>query len=242
MKKIKYFLYKIKKDLQVVNKYPYFDESAARGDDYSEYWEKRRGKDYQAFLSDWQKDRADYFLPYVKENDVIVDIGGGDGKVLQYINNKIKIRGIVADFNVKVLAVAKKNGLDTININIKNISGLKELPDCDWIAGFEILEPIANPEEFLLNMNDHVRKGMIFSVPNSGYYLHRLRLLSGKFPLQWINHPGEHLRFWTAGDMKWWLQRLGFRAVEIKIYRGLPGLNKIFPKLFGQGILFKIEK
>jgi hypothetical protein len=46
----------------------------------------------------------------------------------------------------------------------------------------------------------------------------------------------------TATDVKWWVKNMGLQLDEIKLYQGLPGLNKILPKLFGQGIIIKIKK
>lgn len=242
IKIIKDFFYKIRQDLAGVVRYPKVEKKEGFILDYDEYWKKRRGQDYRAFLSDWQKERADYFLKYVKENDVVIDIAGGDGQVLKYINSKVKIRGIVVDFNDLVLDQAKKEGLEVMKMDIEDAKELEKISDCDWITGFEIIEHIANPENFILNIKNKARKGMVFSVPNTGYYTHRLRMLFGKFPLQWINHPGEHLRFWTVTDMKWWVDNMGLKLVDIKIYQGVPFFKKIMPKLFGQGIIVNIRK
>ena len=87
------------------------------------------------------------------------------------------------------------------------------------------------------------KKGVFFSVPNSGYISYRLRLLFGSFPVQWKIHPGEHLRFWTYKDIKWWLKQLNlYHKSEIYVYEGIPFLNKIWKNLFGAGILVYIKK
>ena len=84
---------------------------------------------------------------------------------------------------------------------------------------------------------------LIFSVPNTGYVAHRKRLLFGSFPLQWRNNPGEHLRFWTLGDMKWWLKQLNlYEKSIIKTYEGFPLLNKLWPGMFAMGIIVIIKK
>jgi methionine biosynthesis protein MetW len=242
IKKIKFFLFSIKKDLKSLNHYPSFQHKGNFSIDYDKYWHKRRGDNYQSKLSSWQKERADYVINFFEDGDVIVDIGGGDGEVLNYIKNKINIKGVCIDFNDIVLNEARKKNLETIKLDLAKIEELDKMPDCDYIIGFEILEHMSNPEEFIFKVKSKVRKSMIFSFPNSGYYLHRLRLLFGKFPLQWVSHPGEHLRFWTAGDVKWWVKSMGLNLDDLKLYQGLPFLNKIFPKFFGQGIIIKISK
>ena len=67
-------------------------------------------------------------------------------------------------------------------------------------------------------------------------------MLFGKFPLQWASHPGEHLRFWTVSDVKWWLKSANFNIESLELYEGIPILNKIFQSLFAQGIVFKITE
>ena len=81
---------------------------------------------------------------------------------------------------------------------------------------------------------------MIFSFPNSGYYAHRLRFLFGRFPLQWVVHPGEHLRFWTVKDVNSWVNALKMNFIKLIVYEGVPVLNKIWPSMFGQGIIIVI--
>ena len=63
-----------------------------------------------------------------------------------------------------------------------------------------------SPEEFLLELleNKSIEK-VFFSIPNSGFFMHRIRYMLGRFPLQWIVNPNEHIRFWTLKDLIWWL-------------------------------------
>ncbi|NCF75234.1 MAG: methyltransferase domain-containing protein [Xanthomonadaceae bacterium] len=118
---------------------------------------------------------------------------------------------------------------------------LNYLDEVDYILELEVIEHLPNIEEFVSKIKNKARKSLIFSIPNRGYYSHRMRLLSGRFPLQWINNPSEHLRFWTVKDIKWWVNFMGLNSNKIIIYEGLPILNKIFPNLFGQGIIIKIK-
>ncbi|PWB39051.1 MAG: hypothetical protein C3F02_00320 [Parcubacteria group bacterium] len=242
IKKIKFFFYKLRGDLKALNAYPSVDLSQGYRLNYDEYWKKRRGQDYHAALTSWQKERADYVAQFLKPGEVIVDLGGGDGEVLKYIKSKVDIRGICVDFNDLVLAAAKKNGLETVNVDLADLSQLAKIPSGAYILGFEILEHLPNPEEFIMAVKGKATRAMIFSFPNTGYYLHRLRLLGGKFPLQWVSHPGEHLRFWTAADARWWVRNLGLQLDQLKLYQGLPLLSRVFPKLFAQGIIIKISQ
>ena len=236
---LKDILYRIKEDFKKLRVYP---DVSLRDDcvvDYAKYW-KKRGRDSQAVLTHWQKDRADHISKLVSVGDVILDVGCGDASLLKYLIDKTGVRGIGVDMSEPILENAKKIGIQTVVLDITKIDTLSQLPEADYIMGLEILEHMPNPEEFIMAIRKKVRKGMIFSFPNTGYYLHRLRLLFGSFPLQWILHPSEHLRYWTVRDVRFWVKSLGFTIDTLVLYQGIPIFNRVAPSLFGQGILIKI--
>ncbi len=239
---IKDFLFKIKEDLKQLFFYPQPDWGEDGKIDYNKYWMKRRPAGNLVGLSSWQKKRADLVLPFLSDGDIVVDIGGGGGEMLSYWQNQKKINGWCADFSQLALAQARAKGLETIDLDLSDISSLSNLPNCDFLTGFEVLEHLPNPEEFVLAVISKARKGLIFSFPNTGYYKHRLRLLFGCFPLQWVVHPGEHLRFWTVRDVRFWVKTLGLQLDKMILYEGLPFLSHLWPSLFGQGIIFFISK
>lgn len=241
MKKIKPLLFKLRQDLAELFFYPVPSWGEDGSLDYNLYWQKRRKSESNFELSAWQKQRADLVLPFLKDDDIVVDVGGGGGEMLAYWKQFKKVKGVCADYNEWALEQAKKKGLETLFLDLADEKSWDQIPFCDYLTGFEILEHLSNPEKFIFFVKKRVRKGMIFSVPNSGYYKHRLRLLFGRFPLQWIAHPGEHLRFWTVRDMLKWIDYLGLKSKKIIIYEGLPGLNRLWPSLFGQGLLIYLQ-
>jgi len=106
----------------------------------------------------------------------------------------------------------------------------------------EVLEHMPNPEKFLKLIIKKAKRGVFFSFPNTGYISYRLRLLFGAFPMQWRIHPGEHLRFWTYRDLKWWLKELElYDKSEIYVYEGIPVLNRLWKGLFGAGFVVEIK-
>jgi methionine biosynthesis protein MetW len=238
MKKI---IYKIKKDLEDIRRYPKYFFSNDNLLNYDTYWSKKRKNDTPV-LSSWQKERADYILKIIEKNSSVIDMGCGDGAILFYLKEKAGIKGMGVDISPKILNKAGKIGIKTIEMDINNIESLKKLPEVDYILGLEILEHMPNPEKFIYAIKNKAKNGLIFSFPNSAYYVHRLRFLFGRFPLQWIVFPGEHLRFWTIKDTRWWVNYINFNLENIIIYQGIPFFNKIIPSLFGQGIIIKIKK
>lgn len=237
---IKDILFVIKEDIKTLRLYPETSLGINYVVDYSKYWQKRR-RTNQPILSVWQKERAIKISKIVNTGDTIMDVGCGDGAVLKFLMDLKGVTGIGVDVNDSILENAKKLGIETFKCDISNLPSLSNLPKVDYIMGLEILEHMPNPEEFIVTMLPKVRKGMIFSFPNTGYYIHRLRLLFGSFPLQWILHPSEHLRYWTVRDVKWWVNSLGLRLTSLVLYQGIPILNKIIPTLFARGIIIHIS-
>lgn len=238
---IKNFIYKIRKDLSRLFIYPVFDISDKKVD-YDKYWEKKRKGVSTSQLSSWQRQRAEHIIKLIENDSTVMDLGCGDGAILKYLKDKSGIIGIGVDISSSELRKAEELGFKTIKIDFSNLEELKNLPEADYILGLEIIEHLPNTEEFINLISSKTRNSLIFSIPNTGYYVHRLRLLFGRFPLQWVSHPGEHLRFWTVRDVKWWIFSMGYILDKMIIYEGLPILNKIFPNLFGQGIIIKINK
>lgn len=243
MGKIKKFLYQIKSWSQMLYKYPALNLERV---DYDAYWQDKRGKAIGG-LSDWQEIRASIILDIIRKRDKMpasfVDIGCGDGSILKFIKDKITVSKLYGvDVSQFALQKAKEFGVEPIQTDITLPETVKVLPSCDYILMLEILEHIPESEIFLKGMYNHAQKGVFFSFPNTGFIVHRLRLLFGKFPLQWRLHPGEHLRYWTNSDLKWWLKSQGYDNATIHYYKGVGGLNKLWPSLFAAAFVVDLPK
>lgn len=230
--------YKLKNYIKDIFRYPkYYSPDEV----YEVYWSKR--DIHNPVLNSFQKNRADLLLSILKEGDSVLDIGCGNGNILVYVKNKIKLgRVLGVDTSATILEIAKKNGIEVIEKDIRNPRNLDDLNGFDIILFFEVLEHIMDSDAMLGWAMDRSSKGVIFSVPNTGFIMHRLRLLLGRFPLQWRAHPSEHVRFWTLRDMRWWLGELGYKNSKIYTYEGIPILNRIWPSLFSAGLFIFIKK
>lgn len=242
-KKIKGIPFNFKKLYKLLFTYPK-DDFQDIAIDYDDYWEEKRG-DSLGSLSDWQKERADIILSNIeKEYPVTVtDIGCGDGSILLYIKGKSNIKRVIGvDSSGFALNKAKMLGVETYQVNLNDLESIDEVSPSDYFLILEVLEHLSNPENLLDIIYKKTGKGIFFSFPNSGFILHRARLLFGRFPLQWRVHPSEHLRFWTYKDLKWWLNALGYKNYKIFFYKGVPILNKIFPAVFAMGFIIFLKK
>lgn len=232
-------LNKFKHYLQNLTRYPRYQEQDQSHDGYWQNRDIESGK-----LNSFQKWRADFLLRYLRNNDSVMDVGCGDGVILVYLRNHRSLGQLIGiDSSAVAISKARQRGIEVIQGDISKPSSLPaEIGEFDYVLLLEVLEHLPNSEELLNWALNHVQKALIFSVPNTGFIVHRLRLLLGRFPLQWKAHPSEHLRFWTIADMKWWLNQLGFKNYKLDSYEGIPVLNKIWPTLFSQGMIVVIDK
>ncbi len=237
---MKNFLYQIRSDIRRLFVYPALKTPPDFAVDYDVYW-KARGRGGAAVsesLSLWQRARSDLALKFIEPGSSVLDLGSGGGAVLEYLQERRHIRGIGVDASVSALESLRAKGIEAIDCDISSDEAIQALPEVDHIIGFEILEHIPNPERLIYLLSPKAKKSFIFTFPNTGYYPHRLRLLFGRFPLQWVTHPGEHLRFWTVADVRSWVPQLHLHLKYLTTYQGLPFLNRLCPSLFGAGILF----
>lgn len=208
--------------------------------DYDVYWDNKAGEKLGQ-LSAWRLKRAQAFATLVSEGDSVLDLGVGDGALLRYLIDHKRISGYGLDVSPKAVEFCRANGLDVELADINRpITDFLRQP-FDYIILSEIIEHLPDPESLLNQLRPYARKGIIISIPNTGYHQHRLRLLFGRFPLQWVVTPGEHLRFWTRADFHWWAQQLNFNVVRELPYEGTRGLKDLWPGLFAAAFIFVLH-
>lgn len=197
--------------------------------DYDQYWRMRGSHTFQP--------RYQIIVEIVEFGSTVLDIGCGEGLLLQYLTETKGICGYGVDISREAVRLARARG---VKAEAADILQLRIDQAYDYIILSEVLEHLANPEEVIIKVRGRFRKALLISVPNIGYYQHRLRLLFGRFPLQWRWHPGEHLRFWTVIDFVEWIGELGLEVSGVRSSNGFPFLHRYLPNLFGNQVVFII--
>jgi 2-polyprenyl-3-methyl-5-hydroxy-6-metoxy-1,4-benzoquinol methylase len=244
LKKFKETLWRIWQWIKLIWIYPVTTIRPGTHFDYNSYWKEKRGSKYMGSLGGWQMKRAIIASRIISASGggSLNDIGSGAGEVSKYIRDHTPINRVVAyDSSSYALAFAKEVGFEVKLFDMNNENDYSKLEATDYTIMFEILEHIPGPEALLKQASETSKKGLMFSVPNTGFVIHRLRLLFGKFPLEWRRHPSEHLRFWTRTDLVWWLNVQGYRYV-IYDYAGVPIFKDIWPNMFAAGLFVEIIK
>ncbi len=242
LSELKLRLYWVKEDLKTV----FTDRPVSRWApdytvNYTAYWEERRTSPVAPTLSRWQRMRLELLQSWIRSSWTVLDIGAGDGAFLAELKHRISCQVVGVDIDPVSVKTMQEQGIEAIRADLQDISAIQTLPKVDAVLALEILEHLPNAEQVLMTLLERAEQGVIFSVPNTGYFTYRLRLFFGRTPLQWVTHPGEHLRFWTRKDMRHWLASLGLVIKEERCYGGVPCLERLWPSLFGKGMIYSID-
>ena len=135
----------------------------------------------------------------VEKNTRVLDVGCGDGALMEFLKNnkKIDIRGI---------EISKKNVQKCVGKGLTVIEGdaekdLIQFPDrsFDFVILSQTLQAFLNPE-IVINELLRVGKKAIVTIPNFGFWKIRLHLLiKGTMPITknlpdtWYNTPNLHM-------------------------------------------------
>ncbi len=179
-------------------------------------------------MKKWVKD--------LKNQDCVLDLGCGEGRILQDVKVNIDYTGI--DFSRKLIAIAKtKYGNKNYKFivgDLKNDRVWKKLGKFDKIFLSAVLHHFGEEREqldLLKKVKKHLKTGGIvyFSVWNLwqkkfyGEHWRSLRLKLLKLPtsLRWVNIPFRQTnlkRFYFAGGKKYWqnlLKKTGFKNTKV---------------------------
>lgn len=242
MKFLKTIFIQLKKDYRLI-----FFKGEARFETAANknYWLYDKKK-FGATLNNFQAFRAKFLKKILSQQGYqsVLDLGSGDGSIQIYLRSELKgVSFTVSDSSPEVIEYLISKGFNCLDIDLDRHTELQG--DYDVVTAFEVFEHLSDTERVLQNAVLCAKHELIFSVPNTGYFPYRLRLLLlGKVPAQWRVHPGEHLRFWSLRDLDDWLRSISLPdcKIEIKGYMGWPKLGYFMPNLFCMGAIVRIVK
>ena len=135
----------------------------------------------------------------IKNNKRVLDIGCGDGTLMQYLKNNQDndVRGLEPEKKLVQECIAK--GLSVIEGDAEK--ELIQFPkkSFDYVVLSQTLQAFLYPEE-VLNQLLRIGKQTIISIPNFGYWKVRMHLLlkgtmpiTENIPYEWYNTPNLHM-------------------------------------------------
>jgi methionine biosynthesis protein MetW len=198
---------------------------------YEEYW---RARGYHGF-----QPRYRIIAELIKPGSSVLDIGCGDGWLLEHLTQTRNVKGFGIDVSPEAVRMARERG---VTAEVEDVLTWQPSKEYDYVVLSEVLEHLPNSEVVINKVQHCFRQAIIASIPNIGYYPHRLRLLFGRFPVQWSFHPAEHLRFWTVIDFSKWICSFDLEVDAIHSSNGFLVLHKYWPNLLGNQIVFVIRR
>lgn len=200
--------------------------------DYDAYWRTRGPHDVQP--------RVRLIAGLIQPGASVYDVGCGDGTALAYLRQTRHIEAYGCDLSEVAVRMAQEKGL---HVQVCDVTApdFRFTDTFDYIILSEVIEHIPDPEALLQKAGGHFHQSLIITIPNIGHIKHRARLLFGRFPVQWVYHPGEHLRYWTVLDFARWARDLGFRVTALHVSNGTPWLCKRWPNLFANQVVFVLQ-
>jgi methionine biosynthesis protein MetW len=208
--------------------------SAPPIDGYDEYWRHRAPGSLHP--------RFEIIASQIGAGHSVLDVGCGDGVMLEYLTLTKKVRAVGIDVSGEAVRRARERGVDA---RVESLADVRRAgASFDHVVMSEVVEHLADAERFVIDAWTLARKTLWLTFPNIAYFPHRLRLLSGKFPVQWVVFPGEHLRFWSVPDFATWLAGLSLPVSRQVASNGFTfaRLHRAWPNLFGNQIVVRCDR
>jgi len=135
---------------------------------------------------------------WVKSNSKVLDLGCGDGELLNYLKKERNITGYGIEKDPDKWLKSLKKGINVLQVDIE--AGLPEFEDdsFDVVILSKTIQSMHNTEEIIDEML-RVGKQVIVTFPNFGYWRDRIQSIQGvmpktkELPYSWFNTPNVHL-------------------------------------------------
>ncbi|NQW34798.1 MAG: methionine biosynthesis protein MetW [Methylophilales bacterium] len=179
---------------------------------------------------------------WVPTGSRVLDLGCGDGELLNYLKSKKNITGFGIEKGEKNWLEALKNNIDVIQIDIE--SGLSEFEtdSFDVVILSKTIQSMQNTEMVVKEML-RIGKEVIVTFPNFGFWRNRFQIIMGRMPISdelpyaWFNTPNIHLC--TIKDFDSFCEKYRFKITDRMILTDKQSV-KFIPNLFGALALYKL--
>jgi methionine biosynthesis protein MetW len=185
-----------------------------------------------------------YIAHWIKPGTHVLDVGCGDGVMLDYLQSDKQCSGYGVEIADDKLLACAKRGINVIQQDMENGLGLFADNAFDTVLCLSSLQMMKHVEPLLRDIA-RVGQEAIVSFPNFGYWPHRSALLRGKMPVskalpyEWYDTP--NVRCATIYDFADLADDLGLEVMEcMALHEGRP--IKWLPNLRGSLAVFRLRK
>jgi methionine biosynthesis protein MetW len=156
--------------------------------------------------------RAHLIEDWIDKESSVLDVGIGDGVIAEYLSEKLNAKVYGLDISERACHKAREKGIDSKVKDINHGLQLQDGEKYDYVLLMEVIEHTVQPEKVVIDAIKHSKKGVIVTIPNSGYIRWRIHLLRGYAPRQ----SYTHLHFWSIKDFEIWCASLDISIKSFK--------------------------
>jgi methionine biosynthesis protein MetW len=212
-------------------RYAFFQKAPLREfEGYDQYWVLRQhegttGTVYPRFSKAGQ---------FIGTDETVLDYGCGSGAFLKFLSGQ-GYQNITGS-DISLAAEFPKE------IRFLGEDELNKAGQFDVVTMLQVAEHVQDAEALIQRLLKIGRK-LIISIPNSGFWQHRLRFLFGRVPItDVVFHMKEHVRFWTVKDFVDLCRERNW--VVLKVVPTVPGKSALaqwLPSLFARQVMFVLK-
>ena len=159
----------------------------------------------------------DAIAQWIRPNTRVLDLGCGNGDLLQYLTDKRAAKGYGVEINDENLLASVRRSINVIQMDLESGLSVFESNSFDYVVLSQTLQAVQNTELVVKEMLRVGKEGIV-TFPNFGYWQHRLDIMRGRMPVsedlpyQWYDTPNIHLC--TLKDFENFCARLGVKVLE----------------------------
>lgn len=163
--------------------------------------------------------RQDLFVVagFIPDHCAILDLGCGDGELLDWLIRRHHCTGTGVEKDPHALVKAIGRGVPLLDLDIEDQLDFFDNDSYDVVVLSRTLQAVMRPD-LVLSQLRRIAPRVIVTMPNFGYWRHRLRLLSGHMPqskdlpYSWYESPNS--KFTTLRDLEPLFDRVGLKIVK----------------------------
>ena len=179
---------------------------------------------------------------WTHQNSKVLDLGCGDGSLLNYLKEKKDIKGFGIEKNKDNWLLSLKNNIDVIQMDLEaGLAGF-ETSSFDLVILSRTIQSMNHIEEIIHEMM-RVGKEVIITFPNFGYWKNRFQIIQGNMPVsdelpyKWFETPNIHLC--TIQDFDNLCRENKIKVEQRLILTDKKSVN-FYPNFFGALALYKL--
>jgi methionine biosynthesis protein MetW len=153
----------------------------------------------------------------VPEGSRVLDLGCGDGALLDYLQRERGCTGYGVELNDDNVLACVQRGVQVLQLNLDQGLTMFEDASFDVVLQIDTLQHLRNAETMLTETARVGRLGIV-AFPNFAHWPNRLSILRGRMPVtrrlpyQWYDTP--NIRVGTHADLGGLAERNGLRVLD----------------------------